>query len=357
MFASTVPLFTKNVESLNTDTSSGTVWSEHIQPRLTVNNTHFIYNTTWGLYMFPKLQPYICSYASRNNEVMVSFSTFWVNTSKPLSPFNPTVLIADNTFFKVQVDAYQLATKAATLTQEWSFNRSDKPKISVKLNKANWNYGSFKIFWVVSGWNYIKDEAKAINCDATLTYWRKGVSVEVVKNENQTEWDKMLIIDWSDEGLADVYYGRLNLFTYNLAVVKVDFNVDDTYVDPSLVGTSTSAYANSYPFQRKEFYANGLIWKFYSDGTNMVYKTSSDGVTWSAATAIREATYGYRFSVDFNGTHLAYAYASSASGDSLYWRMGVPNSDGTITWSAPEQVAVAGASCGIHLLFLANLCA
>jgi hypothetical protein len=105
-------------------------------------------------------------------------------------------------------------------------------------------------------------------------------------------------------------------------------------VDPSVVGTSTTNLATLYPFQRKSFYANGRFWVFYSDGTNMVYSTSTDGSTWSSATTVRAATSGGQFSVWFDGTYLHYAYAAASR---IYYRRGTPNSDGTITWSADEQ--------------------
>jgi hypothetical protein len=104
---------------------------------------------------------------------------------------------------------------------------------------------------------------------------------------------------------------------------------------PSVVGTSTSGTATDHSLQRKSFYANGRFWVFYSDGTNMVYRTSTDGSTWTAATTVKtNVYYGYTFSVWFDGTYLHYAYASSSS---IYYRRGTPNSDGTITWSAVEQ--------------------
>jgi hypothetical protein len=117
-------------------------------------------------------------------------------------------------------------------------------------------------------------------------------------------------------------------------------------VDPSIVGTGTTDTAIYFPFQHKGFYAAGRFWVFYSDGSNMVYRTSTDGSTWSAATTIRAAAYGSTFSVWFDGTYLHYAYAGGyitldnsivASGTSIYYRRGTPNTDGTITWSAPEQ--------------------
>lgn len=102
---------------------------------------------------------------------------------------------------------------------------------------------------------------------------------------------------------------------------------------PSTIGTSTDPLAVFPPFLRRSF-ANGLYWFFYSDGTNIVYRTSTDGLTWSAATTVRACASGDSFSIWFDGTYLHYAYAS---GGGIYYRRGTPNADGTITWSNVEQ--------------------
>jgi len=107
-----------------------------------------------------------------------------------------------------------------------------------------------------------------------------------------------------------------------------------SFTTSPLVGTTIATVATFCPHQRKSFYANGRFWVFYSDGTNMVYRTSTDGVTWSNATVVRGCVYGQYFSVWFDGTYLHYVYAS---GGYIYYRRGTPNSDGTITWSADEQ--------------------
>lgn len=86
-----------------------------------------------------------------------------------------------------------------------------------------------------------------------------------------------------------------------------------------------------------------MFWVFYSDGTNMVYRTSNDGLNWISPETVRSARYGNYFSIWFDGTYLHYAYTSSIANTSLYYRRGTPNSDGSITWSAVEQTAVAGA--------------
>ena len=103
---------------------------------------------------------------------------------------------------------------------------------------------------------------------------------------------------------------------------------------PSTVGTSTITTPTAHQFQRKCFYANGRFWVFYSDGTNLVYCTSLDGMSWTSPTTIRACAGGNHFSIWFDDTYLHYVYCSASS---LYYRRGTPDSDGSISWSALEQ--------------------
>ncbi|MBO3802449.1 MAG: hypothetical protein JTT11_01010 [Candidatus Brockarchaeota archaeon] len=118
---------------------------------------------------------------------------------------------------------------------------------------------------------------------------------------------------------------------------------DWTQPSASTVASSISNnYPTAYSHQRKIFYANGLFWAFYSDGTNMVFRTSRDGLTWSSSTTARTSvTYGDTFSVFFDGTYFHYAYTPQSANTPIYYRRGTPNSGGTVTWSAAEQTAVA----------------
>jgi len=113
---------------------------------------------------------------------------------------------------------------------------------------------------------------------------------------------------------------------------------------PSTVAQSDADEVIGFPYQREVFYAAGLFWVFYSDGSDMVYRTSVDGVTWSEATIIRSAPLGSHFSVWFDGTYVHYTYAWTI----VYYRRGVPNNDGTITWSADEQTVYSGAVDDVH---------
>ena len=103
--------------------------------------------------------------------------------------------------------------------------------------------------------------------------------------------------------------------------------------------TGTLGYKAVYGgFQRKLFYASGRYWLFYFDGTNIVFRTSLDGITWSEPTTIAAANNGSNISVWYNGTRVFYARAPETA--YIYFRQGTPNSDGTISWDTVEQTAV-----------------
>jgi hypothetical protein len=121
-----------------------------------------------------------------------------------------------------------------------------------------------------------------------------------------------------------------------------------TTIGPSTVTTSATSQSTSLPHQRKCFYANGLYWVFFSNGTNILYYTSPDGTTWTlgatASGVIRASTNGNYFSIWFDGTYFYYVWSVHVA---LYYRSGTPNSNGTITWNAGEQtVSTTNNYCG-----------
>jgi len=106
------------------------------------------------------------------------------------------------------------------------------------------------------------------------------------------------------------------------------------------VGPSTSEYATWWPHQRKTFYAAGRYWAFYSNGSYIVYKTSTNGWNWTSPMNVRYGTSGIIFSVWFDGQYVHYAcqvvgYLTAW----LMYRRGSPQSNGSIIWSAEQTVA------------------
>jgi len=121
-----------------------------------------------------------------------------------------------------------------------------------------------------------------------------------------------------------------------------------TQATVSTVDTSPTNDAVRFSNQRKTFHANGRFWVFYSNGLNITYKTSLNGESWTNATVLNvPSVSGMFFNIWFNGTYMHYVYGDGdISGKALFYRRGTPNADGSITWSADEQTAVA-ASTGL----------
>lgn len=126
------------------------------------------------------------------------------------------------------------------------------------------------------------------------------------------------------------------------------YGADTTFIKQgtgAIVGSTTASIpVGYYGFLHNTFFANGRHWAFYTDGTNIVSKNSPDGVSWSDTTVVRAATTfaSFQFDVWFDGTYFHYSFGKADTANhAIYYRRGIPNSDGTITWSAVEQVAVA----------------
>jgi hypothetical protein len=89
----------------NAAATGHTIWSEYpyISPHLVQNDTHYIYVTDWGNYTFIKGNVMlICNYIDRSGTVTALNSTFWIKASKTalIFPFNPVVVIANDTYFE-----------------------------------------------------------------------------------------------------------------------------------------------------------------------------------------------------------------------------------------------------------------
>jgi hypothetical protein len=124
------------------------------------------------------------------------------------------------------------------------------------------------------------------------------------------------------------------------------FSMVSRFVDYSRVTEASTEES----YQRKCFYANGRFWVFYikiNEVNGIVYRTSTDGLNWSDYTYIGNAYGAGQFSLYFDGTYLHYVRLSSDY--KTYYRRGTPNADGTITWSAVEQLVYSGTSSDMYM--------
>ena len=132
----------------------------------------------------------------------------------------------------------------------------------------------------------------------------------------------------------------------------------ETPTQISVVKTSVGTdEALGQSFQHHSFYAEGRLWVFYmqdSPSYRIVYTSSEDGITWETAVAVieYECTYGEGCSKNGSMFDLWYDYTdktidfcvvnTSDEEKPIYYRRGVPDSTGTVTWNGTWQIAVAG---------------
>jgi hypothetical protein len=165
--------------------------------------------------------------------------------------------------------------------------------------------------------------------------------IEFGENENPKSWIEWCFIRWIKE--FDTFYGYDPLFSKEAIIIFFPLNEEN--IDPIVVSSTTNISATMVNLQEKVFYAGGLYWVFWEEN-GLKYSTSSDGITWSTPTLIRsiDSPETGNFDIFFDGTYFHYAVTSVVANTEtrhfLYYRRGTPNSDGTITWSQPEQVAM-----------------
>ena len=90
--------------------------------------------------------------------------------------------------------------------------------------------------------------------------------------------------------------------------------------------------------QRQTFYAKGLHWVFYFYNMRIWYRVSPDGLEWSDPVKVMSTGYSDFFSLHYDGTYLHYVGNRWSTTDVMWYRRGMPNSDGTITWDTDEQI-------------------
>ena len=146
------------------------------------------------------------------------------------------------------------------------------------------------------------------------------------------------------------------IFSYTTVVYEDSFVVHNSYIG-QFIGMRVRGQASygerllgevedialNFASQRKVFYAQGRHWVFYKNGTNIALRTSSDDLIFSGEIIVANmdedsVLMSTNFAIWNNETHVAYV---SAYLDSIKYRLGQLNSDGTITWVTSEQTAAS----------------
>ncbi|MEM5794553.1 MAG: right-handed parallel beta-helix repeat-containing protein, partial [Candidatus Aenigmatarchaeota archaeon] len=230
-----------------------------------------------------------------------------------------------------------------------AFNTTGKADLVISSPNANWKemltdnletFDEMEFLDLKCGENSLKSSLKLIDgLNNTYDYSQ-------LTEEDSVKVKKFLVKDYSCE---ETGYFINKMFRAGYAILEFNFSGQLAYAyDPTTVGTSTTNTATARPHQRKSFYGLGRFWVFYFNGSAIVYKTSTDGITWSSENYVTTPNdlNGYAFSLYFNGTHVD--YVANSGGSTLRYRRGRIESDGTITWVASEQsISISGSSADV----------
>ncbi len=152
------------------------------------------------------------------------------------------------------------------------------------------------------------------------------------------------------------WFGMITVLLMTL-LLPVTVVLAETPTQVSVVSTNVGTdEALGQPFQHHSFYAEGRLWIFYMQNSpyRIVYTSSEDGVTWESAVGVIDYACTFETGCSKNGSmyDLWYDYEDgnldmcvvnvSDENKPIYYRRGIPASDGTITWSGTWQVAVTG---------------
>jgi len=218
---------------------------EPLLPKLYIFSDAYVYMTTFGNYTFQSSQPYIMNYTFIDETPLIEQSFFWVNTTKPLTPMEPMITVANDTFYQTTVKLYQNATEVGNLTLTTIFHSDTKPGISALLTTtAQWDLGNFTINWFIrSPYTFLANGTTAIDLASKTTFSLLKENVdraELGNSASHNDWMSSVLIDWSEYGNATLYGGYYTPLTYSGSWLDVVFNLNDAEIDSTTIGLTYS---------------------------------------------------------------------------------------------------------------------
>jgi predicted RNA-binding Zn-ribbon protein involved in translation (DUF1610 family) len=184
-------------------------------------------------------------------------------------------------------------------------------------------------------WTLIPGTVEAENDDSQLEV---GVPASSLDGALSPEF-VIETTSWNSRGDYGIYDPSTVMATMQSVFTPPD--VEHWAVETS----TTSSAATAMSYQRKLFYDGTNFWSFYYDGTNTVYRYSTDsGVTWSSKTSAFTTSGVNEVSIWFDsGNNAVYAVGdTSTASTNVYVRKGTVNPGGhSISWGTQATPAVS----------------
>jgi hypothetical protein len=224
-------------------------YDNNIETRMYFDGANYIYITPYGNYTFYHPDNIMSFTDFLGNEV-ISESTFILQHNKwgtweVLIDYydtqgNPTVTIANNTYFEVKYNVYDKKRIIANTTLTFKVNKDNsiKPKITINTDLTNeWDFGELRYIWDLIPSNthkYVYNETLENYVDINTISGLKDFNNNTKKNKIKLEtlnYDMPnSIIDISDYGETYFYAGDEPY--YNSKGIIVIFPINETDIEP-----------------------------------------------------------------------------------------------------------------------------
>jgi PKD repeat protein len=278
-------------------------------------------------------------------------------TGSPLSGYDPlTVAFTDKSANTPTTWAWNFGDGSTSAAKNPSHTYTSEGTYTVTLTVTN-AYGSNSE--TETGYITVAAAAGVVDANFTGTPTSGDNPLTVTFTDTSTGVPTNWLWDFGDSSGTDStqnpthIYTEPGIYTVSLTAwngLSTDTESKEEYVSVTAttggiqVGT-TSLSTMTYPYQRRLFYGNGRFWMFYSDGSNLVYKSSITGNYWGDSTIVLTGvTANSRVTTYYDGTYLHIAYAPGVSSSSLAYRRYECMGDGTLVASAAWQTAKAAAA-------------
>jgi len=278
-----------------------------ISPKLYTYVDAYVYVTAFGNYTFQSSQPYAMNYTFIDKTPLIGNSLFLVNATELLTPTEPMVTVANDTFYQTNVKLNQSTRNVGNFTLTIKFYSNTTPTITTLLTKtAQWDLGNFTINWfILSPYTYLANVSTAIDLasKATLSFLKTNVSrAELGNTASPNNWMRSIFFDWSDHGNATLYGGNYARLMDSGPWLEVVFDVNGTQTKSKAVGLtyssflSTSLFIDSIPILLMEAaFAFSFSWLIYTGILLLVMRAfGGRGGSWRSFIVF----VGYAFSVN-----------------------------------------------------------
>ena len=326
-----------------------------LSPRLIATPSAFIYQTAFGIFSFNRSTPFVFTLSSLSGTELTKGSFFFVESSVPLTPGNGNVTVATNGQYRVSYDVLSGSIVVGSLVFNANFIANVRPKFTATFSPAStWAFGDFRIVWSTvfhSHWARALRNG-VLNLEAIPHLQRlNGTSpsdeisrADVGPTADASTWNEWVTTDWGDSHGASLNAGQVIVGNISGRGLEVAFSTNKATIDPTQVATSTATFATGYSTQRKTFNYGGYYFLFWYDGSNVVYATTLNGITWSTPFSTGSGLIGYSFDIYNSGSRLALTwldYSTSVGGDGvqhLLFRNATVIGN-SINWSPTRTVA------------------